>query len=106
MSSNPHFGRRQREAFRPNEAGRFKFKGAFDSILPSARAEVNEPVRELVWVLLKSGSCSAKRVAKHLGVDRRTINRRLASEGQSYSSIVDAVRKDTVSSFVQYGSVR
>src|SRR5262245_24322616 len=44
-------------------------KEYFDSILPSARSELSETVRELVWVLLKSGSCSAKRVAKHLGVD-------------------------------------
>ena len=53
--------------------------------------------------MLKSGSCSAERVAKDLGVDRRTINRHLASEGQSYSSILDAVRRDTVLSFVEHG---
>ena len=78
-------------------------KEYFDSILPSANSEVSETVRELVWVMLRSGNCSAERVAKHLGVDRRTINRRLASEGQSYSSILDAVRRDTVSSFVEHG---
>ena len=78
-------------------------KDYFDSILPSARAEVSETVRELMWVMLKSGSCSAERVAKHLGVDRRTINRRLASEGQSYSSILDAVRRDMVTSSVEHG---
>ena len=31
-------------------------KGYFDSILPSTRAEVSETVRELVWVMLKSGA--------------------------------------------------
>jgi AraC-like DNA-binding protein len=78
-------------------------KDYFDSILPSARSEVGETVRELVWVVLKSGSCSAERVAKHLGVDRRTINRRQASEGQSYSSILDTVRTDMVRRFVEHG---
>jgi AraC-like DNA-binding protein len=78
-------------------------KQHFDSILPSHRAEVSETVRELMWVMLKSGSCSAERVAKHLGVDRRTINRRLATEGQSYSSILDAVRRDMVTSSVEHG---
>jgi transcriptional regulator GlxA family with amidase domain len=78
-------------------------KEHFDSILPSPRAEVSETVRELMWVLLKSGSCSADRVAKHLGVDRRTINRRLAAEGQSYSAILDTVRRDMVTSFVEHG---
>ena len=78
-------------------------KEHFDSILPSNHTEVSETVRELMWVLLKSGNCSADRVAKYLGVDRRTINRRLASEGQSYFSILDAVRKDMVTSFVEKG---
>jgi AraC-like DNA-binding protein len=78
-------------------------KDYFDSILPSHRAEVSETVRELMWVMLKSGTCSAERVAKHLGVDRRTVNRRLASEGQSYSAILDAVRRDMVTSFVESG---
>ena len=76
-------------------------KEYFDSILPSARAEVSETVRELMWVMLKSGACSAGRVAKLLGADRRTISRRLAREGQSSSSILDAVRKDMVRSFVE-----
>jgi hypothetical protein len=71
-------------------------KEYFDSIVPSARSEVSETVRELVWVMLKSGTCSAGGVAKQLGVDRRTINRRLATEGQSYLSILDAVRRDMV----------
>ena len=78
-------------------------KAYFDSILPSARHEVSETVRELVWVMLNSGTCSVERVAKHLGVDRRTLNRRLASEGRSYSSILDAVRTDMVASFVEHG---
>jgi len=78
-------------------------KEYFDSLMPSAHSEVSETVRELVWVMLKSGSCSAERVAKHLGVDRRTINRRLASEGQSYSSVLDTVRTDMVRSFVEHG---
>ena len=78
-------------------------KDYFDSILPSTRAEVSETVRELMWVMLKSGSCSADRVAKRLGVDRRTINRRLAAEGQSYTAILDTVRRDMVTSFVKHG---
>src|SRR5262249_34056515 len=78
-------------------------KEYFDSILPSARSEVSETVRELMWVLLKSGNCSAERVAKHLGVDRRTVNRRLVSEGKSYSAILDAVRTDMVGSMIEKG---
>jgi len=80
-------------------------KEYFDSIVPSTRSELSETVRELVWVMLKSGNCSARHVAQHLGVDRRTINRRLASEGSSYSSILDAVRKDMVASLVENGQM-
>jgi hypothetical protein len=36
-------------------------KEHFDSILPSHRTEVSETVRELVWVMLSSGNCSAAR---------------------------------------------
>jgi AraC-like DNA-binding protein len=78
-------------------------KEYFDSILPSSPSEVSETVRELVWVMLKSGSCSADSVAKHLGVDRKTLNRRLANEGQSYSSVLDAVRRNMVTGFVESG---
>ena len=42
-------------------------------------------VRQLVVMLLGSGSCTIERVAQHLGVDRRTIHRRLASDGQTFS---------------------
>ena len=52
--------------------------------------------------MLKSGTCSVGRVAKQLGVDRRTLNRRLASEGRSYSSVLDTVRTDMVASFVEH----
>jgi hypothetical protein len=76
----------------------------FDSILPPPRSEVSETVRELMWVLLKSGNCSAERVAKQLGADRRTINRSLATEGRSYSSILDAVRRDIGLTPVKYPS--
>ena len=37
-------------------------------------------VRELIWMMLSSGNCSVERVAEHLGVDRRTVHRRLARE--------------------------
>ena len=44
--------------------------------------------------LLGEGTCTIDRAAQHLGVDRRTIHRRLAKEGQTFSSIVDAVRRE------------
>jgi AraC-like DNA-binding protein len=51
-------------------------------------------VRELVVALIGSGGCSIDAVAQHLGVDRRTVHRRLAAEGETFSRITDAVRRE------------
>jgi AraC-like DNA-binding protein len=63
-----------------------------DAQSPDAPAVTARGVREMVVTLLATGACSVERVAQHMGVDRRTIHRRLANEGASFSAIVDAVR--------------
>ena len=55
-------------------------------------ADMTSQVRELVVMLLPTGACTIDRAAQHLGVDRRTIHRHLAGEGQTFSRIVEAVR--------------
>lgn len=52
-----------------------------------------EQVRAQVLSTLKDGPLSAEQVAKRLGVSRRTLTRRLASEGTSFSDVLDGVRK-------------
>jgi len=49
-------------------------------------------VRELVEMLLPLGRCSVDQVAKALGMDRRTLQRRLISEGESFSHLLHDVR--------------
>lgn len=51
-------------------------------------------VRELIEVLLPTGHCSIVQVARSLGVDRRTVQRRLAGSGQTFSSLLNAVRAE------------
>jgi AraC-like DNA-binding protein len=51
-------------------------------------------VRDLVVMLLGSGRCTIDLVAQHLGVDRRTVHRQLASESQTYSALLDGVRRE------------
>jgi AraC-like DNA-binding protein len=69
---------------------------------PTAREQdMTTQVRELVIALLSTGSCSIERVAQHLGVDRRTVHRRLSSEGQTFSDIVDAVRRELGSRYLK-----
>lgn len=49
-------------------------------------------IRELVDLLLPTGRCSAEQVARSLGVDRRTVHRRLAAEDTTFTEVVDDAR--------------
>ena len=53
-------------------------------------------VRQLVVALLPSGRCTAQVVARHLGVDRRTLHRHLAAQGDTFSRVLQAVRRELV----------
>jgi AraC-like DNA-binding protein len=53
-------------------------------------------VDEVVRILLARGDCTVERVAEHLACTRRTIHRRLADAGTSFSAILDAQRADLV----------
>lgn len=57
-------------------------------------AAVVDDVRRAVLLLLPSGRCSIKQVAQYLGVMCRTIQRRLAEQGQTFSSMVNDIRKE------------
>ena len=62
-----------------------------------------EPVqrtRQIVRMLLPSGLCSVDRVAQHLGMHRRTLHRQLAAEGQSVTTIIDAVRAELATEYL------
>ena len=56
--------------------------------------ELTAQVRRLVVSLLGTGACTIEIVAQHLGVDRRTVHRRLAQEGETFSHIVAGVRRE------------
>jgi AraC-like DNA-binding protein len=51
-----------------------------------------EIVSSLIAALLPSGRCSATTAARHLGMDRSTLSRRLAHVNQSYSSLLQSTR--------------
>jgi AraC-like DNA-binding protein len=53
-------------------------------------------VRQLISVLLPGGRCTSQQVAQHLGVDRRTVHRHLASERESFGSLLQSVRAELV----------
>ena len=61
--------------------------------LPAPRAEtVADEVSSLVEFLLPLGRCSMARVSHELGVQPRTLHRRLLTEGQSFAAIMQATR--------------
>ena len=60
----------------------------------SSANDVSRAVRELVVMLLGVAPCTIERVALHMGVDRRTLHRRLAREHRTFSGIVDSVRRE------------
>jgi AraC-like DNA-binding protein len=66
-----------------------------------AHRTLADRVRELVVLLLPRGHCRVEVVAQHLGVDRRTVARRLAAEGMTFSALVDGVRSELVARYTQ-----
>ena len=66
----------------------------------TADATMAERVRQLVVLLLPHGHCRVDAVARHLGVDRRTVARRLAAEGFTFSELLDGVRADLVERYL------
>ena len=65
-----------------------------DQALSSMRTDRSDTVRQLVGALLPGGRCTADQVAQHLGMDRRTLHRHLVARGESFSSVLHAVRSD------------
>lgn len=71
---------------------------------PDASPSMTDRVRRLIVLLLPRGHCRVEVVAQHLGVDRRTIANRLAAEGTTFSALVDEMRRDLRSRYLQDGS--
>lgn len=71
-----------------------------DSLPDSGKATTADRVRELIELLLPAGRCSIEQVAQSLGVDRRTVHRRLAESGETFTTLVGAVRTQMAEHFI------
>ncbi|WP_028214952.1 AraC family transcriptional regulator [Paraburkholderia mimosarum] len=71
-----------------------------DTLLVQSGTTMPDQVRKLIFALLPAGVCSLERIAMHLGVDRRTVHRRLADYGETYSSVLNAVRTEMVTRYI------
>ncbi|HSV82877.1 MAG TPA: AraC family transcriptional regulator ligand-binding domain-containing protein [Ramlibacter sp.] len=67
-------------------------------------ARVTDEVRQLVLVLLPAGHCTIDVVAQHFGVDRRTLHRWLAREGETFSGTVEGLRRELVARYLDESS--
>jgi len=63
-----------------------------DAAGPPPTASLTDHVRALVEALLPMGRCSLPRISRSLGMHPRTLHRRLAEEGQSFTAIVRSAR--------------
>lgn len=72
-----------------------------DRALSGRHQSTKATVQQLVAALLPGGRCTSQQVAQHLGVDRRTIHRHLAREGESFATLLQAVRSELVLRQVQ-----
>ena len=77
---------------------RYSQKLLAPSLTHSARFA--DRVRQLVVLLLPRGLCRIEVVAQHLGVDRRTVHRKLLGEGTSFSALLEGERRALAGRYV------
>lgn len=64
-------------------------------------ADMVDRVRQLIVLLLPRGLCRVEVVAQHLGVDRRTVHRKLEAEDTNFSALLDAERRELATRYVE-----
>jgi AraC-like DNA-binding protein len=75
-------------------------KRVLDLQLANFSDEPTQQARQIIRMLLPSGLCSVDRVAQHLGMHQRTLNRRLAADGQSVAMVINAVRVELAQEYL------
>ena len=70
---------------------------------PGKQPPMSDRVRRLAVLLLPRGHCRAEVVARHLGVDRRTVANRLAAEHTTFSALVDGMRRELLQRYLAQG---
>jgi AraC-like DNA-binding protein len=73
------------------------------AVRAQTQSTFTDDVRRLVAMLLSSGRCNADRLANFYGVNRRTLHRRLEVAGQSFTALVNDVRREIAGRRVSEG---
>lgn len=75
-----------------------------EMLAPAHDSSLVPQVRDLISTLLPTQNSSAARVARSLGMDRRTLHRRLGRSNETYSSLLDAVRREQADRAIRQGT--
>ena len=89
---------------RPNAMSDPQLRAYIQRVMPPSgerHSRTVTRVREIIEILLPTGRCSAEQIARSLGVDRRTVHRRLAAEGATFTGVVDDARADLARHLVE-----
>lgn len=65
---------------------------------------MSDRVRRLAVLLLPRGHCRAEVLARHLGVDRRTVANHLAAEHTTFSALIDRMRCELLQRYLTEGA--
>jgi len=74
--------------------------GLVETDLSNKPVDIAAQVRQLVFALLPKGTCTIDVVARHLCMTRRTVHRQLAADRQTFSGILEGVRKDLATRYM------
>jgi AraC-like DNA-binding protein len=69
----------------------------------AGRMSAADEVRHALFMLLPTGQCSLEAVAQRIGVDRRTVHRRLERDGTAFSAVLNTMRRELASHYVDDG---
>jgi AraC-like DNA-binding protein len=96
------FGASDLDAVNPGaDPGMARYARALLEPVLGAQAPLSDRIRQLVVLLLPRGQCSVEVVAQELGVDRRTVARGLASEGTTFSQLIDDMRRELLRRYLK-----
>jgi AraC-like DNA-binding protein len=65
-----------------------------EKLLVQSGPSSTETIRHLIATMLPGGRCTVEQIARQLGVNRRTVHRRLLTDGNTFSSVLRSVRRE------------
>jgi AraC-like DNA-binding protein len=76
-------------------------KRLLDSDAQVQPTNVSAHVRQAIVRMLSTGTCSIETVAQQMGVDRRTVHRRLLKEGETFSRLFNSVKLELAARYLE-----